>query len=789
MTRGREKLQQASRYSAQFRLTAYGFIEGYIYHPDKPEISVTAEVYCDGAFIGLARADNERPLTDRNQPFHGLNFQAPPRLLSPSATFAVQVANMADVFPVRIDQDLREIICGLHSSRQERSRIVYNGGGIIRGWIQRPEPSEDNDLRVFCDGSYLCAVELIDKVPWTRDHEYVEAFRVELPARLYDGEAHLISIRDLKGEEIYGSPVEILLERRDLATFIHEEMSAPGQIDDQRRRAFFRILKSFEDRYPRSIGFSLYEDWRALRRRHLQIDASCGDRILVLALDSRKGDRNDKGFAAKRREYLDRHGIRTMGVDPQNITGSIFSASKAFDYIFPVWDFDEISVEEMHEFIRQLKSVKALVAYSDVDFIVSGKKRTNPWFRPAFDETMFLSLDYLSRGLCLTRAALEAVSLHFRYKGRRKPPDWDAFLFAALSVSRRRIAHIPQILYSCREDHRSFSLRRQSCRPLALRTYLEDEYRINSPDIRADEDGLLHIQWPLPAKRPKVSIIIPTRDSLALLANCISSVESLTDYENYELIIINNQSSDPEVIAYLSALTERGVRVIDYDRPFNYSDMHNCVMPEVSGSIICLMNNDICVLDPGWLTEMVSQLMRKKVGAVGAKLLWPNKIVQHAGVIVGVDGLAAHIGNYLSADEPGYFWCNALARELSAVTAACMLVRKADFLSVGGFDANLFPIAFNDVDLCLRLRQKGLKIVWTPFARLTHLESASRASDVSGARKAQSQREERAFRQKWTTGGWQDRFYSPNLGADYMTGPYGGLAMRPTIKKPRFNDL
>lgn len=789
MTRNRENLRRTRSYSARFRLTKYGFIEGYIYSPRNPEMSVTAEVYCDGACIGLARADNERPLTDRIEPFHGFNFLVPPRLLSPSAKFSVQVANMDSVFPVRFDQELRDRICSPDGPHEQQSGVIYNGGGIIRGWIQRRGASEGKDLRVFCDGDYLSAVELTDRIPWTRDHEFIEAFRLELPIRLYDGNSHLISIRDIKGEEIYGSPFEILLERRDLATFIQEELSGQDGIDDQSRKAFFRILQSFEDRYPRSVGFSLYEDWRMLRRRHLQIDTSLNDRILVLSINSRKGDGDEKGFLSKRKAYPDHYGIRTIGTDTQNIARSIFSASKCFDYVFPVWDLDEISIEEIHEFIRQLKSVKALIAYCDVDFLVSGKRRENPWFRPAFDETMFFSLDYISRGLCLTRKAIEAVSMQFQDGGHRKSTGWDDFLFAALSVCRRKVAHIPQILYSCKEDQRSFSLRRKVERLEALRTNLEKEYRIRSPEIHTDEDGLLHIQWPVPAKRPRVSIVIPTRDSLALLTTCVSSIENLTDYENYELIIINNQSSDQEVIAYLNDLKTRGVKVIDYNRPFNYSDMHNEVVSEVAGAIICLMNNDICVLDPGWLTEMVSQLMRKKVGAVGAKLLWPNKMVQHAGVIVGVDELAAHIGNYLSADEPGYFWSNVLARELSAVTAACMLVRKTDFLSVGGFDANLFPIAFNDVDFCLRLRQKGLRIVWTPFARLTHLESASRRQDVSAARQVQSQREERAFRQKWTSGGWEDAFYNPNLSADYMTGPYGGLTLRRVSKRPRFSDL
>ena len=239
--------------------------------------------------------------------------------------------------------------------------------------------------------------------------------------------------------------------------------------------------------------------------------------------------------------------------------------------------------------------------------------------------------------------------------------------------------------------------------------------------------------------------------------------------------------------SYLDRLSGNIAQVIPYDYPFNYSDMHNQIIHHATGDILCLMNNDISVFQKDWLREMIGHLTRQGVGAVGAKLLWPNDMVQHGGVVVGVDGLAAHTGNYYNRVDHGYFDINISAREQSAVTAACMVLRKSDFISVGGFDPKLFPIAFNDVDLCLRLRQKGLKIIWTPYAELYHLESASRGKDLLPSQSARSKREQLNFIQRWTERGFCDPYYNPNLSLDYLSGPYQGIRLSPKKIEGRFN--
>ena len=775
MYRNKNKPKGADDFEAFFELSSYGVIKGYILDLHDPEKSVIGEIYCDGASIGMARADNETPVTSQKLSFHGLHFEIPPKLLSKSRKYRVQIANTPASFPV-VDRMFARNVC----ANKPKSHISYNGGGVIRGWIRTSENEAVHNLKLLCDGHYISEIEVTQRLPWVDNEEDVRGFRIDIPAQLYDGKVHSLSILEHNGKEIYGSPIEISLISRGLSAFFKSHVL---HLNDDRNDGgdLYEILNSFEKRYPRSIGFELYENWKRLHENNSITAKKDTSNILIIQIGLNKPLKRDqsKGF--------NQHGITLLKTSYQNLVKTLFSKAINYDYVLPVWEEDTITVEQIHYFVQQMKTGEAMIAYCDVDFFQPARKRIEPWFRPAWDETMFLSLDYISRGLCLTGRSIKAASDLLGDKDGNRCLGWYDLVFGLISISRHRIMHIPKILYSCKKGDRIQLLNNNSSRAPALVNYLNREYGIDSPIIEADLAGHLHIKWPIPKKSPKVSIIIPTRDSCSLLKSCVESIRKFTDYANYELIIVDNQSSEAETVAYLDFLSGQGVRVIQYDKPFNYSDMHNCVMQQVAGPIVCFMNNDVSVVEPGWLREMVGQLLRKRVGAVGAKLLWPNNLVQHGGVVVGIDRLAAHIGNYLLADEPGYFWCNAESRELSAVTAACMVMRKKDFLSLGGFDANLFPIAFNDVDLCLRLRQKGFRIVWTPHARLIHLESASRGRDMTPSQRARSQREEREFRKKWTNGDWQDPYYNPNLSQDFLTGPYGGLALDGLATAPRFN--
>ncbi|MCJ2062623.1 glycosyltransferase [Methylobacterium sp. J-088] len=276
-------------------------------------------------------------------------------------------------------------------------------------------------------------------------------------------------------------------------------------------------------------------------------------------------------------------------------------------------------------------------------------------------------------------------------------------------------------------------------------------------------DGAVQLLWPLPDPAPTVSIVIPSRDRLDLITRVCRGVLHETTYAPIELIIIDNGSTDPAVLAHYETLRrDPRVRIRIDPQPFNFAAMVNAGVALASGTVVVLLNNDVAVLEPGWLDAMVRQACRPEVGAVGAKLLYGDGALQHAGVVVGLGGRAGHILRRRPGDTPGHLGRLRVAHEVSAVTAACLAVSREKYLAVGGFDAKTFPVDFNDVDFCLRLGAAGWKSVWTPDATLAHLESVSRGPSV-GAERARFEREAGRFSERWRDVIRHDPFYHPAL--------------------------
>ena len=228
-----------------------------------------------------------------------------------------------------------------------------------------------------------------------------------------------------------------------------------------------------------------------------------------------------------------------------------------------------------------------------------------------------------------------------------------------------------------------------------------------------------------------VSVIIPTRDRSDHLEQCVEGVLHRTDYSNIELLIVDNGSTEPATVAFLDRLTreEHRVRILRLPGPFNYSVLNNAAARAANGEVLLLLNNDIDVIESGWLREMVSQALRPDVGIVGAKLIYTDETIQHGGVVLGPRGQITHLHRFASRNDPGYRGQLSLCRTLSAVTGACVAIRRTLFFEVGGFDEINLQVGFNDIDLCLRLRELGYRVVWTPFAELFHVESVSRGYD------------------------------------------------------------
>jgi GT2 family glycosyltransferase len=280
-----------------------------------------------------------------------------------------------------------------------------------------------------------------------------------------------------------------------------------------------------------------------------------------------------------------------------------------------------------------------------------------------------------------------------------------------------------------------------------------------------------------------ISIIIPTRNRLDLLQRCLETITPAVARAPSEIIIVDNDSSDPEMLDFLAAIDRRSATILSAPGTFNFARLNNLAMRSARGEFLCLLNNDIEATDDLWLDEMASRLGEPDVGAVGALLLWPSGIVQHGGVVLGSSLAAVHAFNDRMSDDLGYADMLRVAHQCSAVTAACMLTRRSDYEQAGGLDEISFPVNFNDVDYCLKLRAAGKRIVFTPHARLLHRESASRGNDRYGERAARFDRELRALRARWLEVLVDDPFYSPMLSLDSI--PFSALAWPPRSFAPR----
>ncbi len=285
--------------------------------------------------------------------------------------------------------------------------------------------------------------------------------------------------------------------------------------------------------------------------------------------------------------------------------------------------------------------------------------------------------------------------------------------------------------------------------------------------------------------RVSTTIIIPTRNRHHLLRACIEFIRRAVERIKAEILIVDNDSSDPETLNYLAEIEGRDAVVLRVPGSFNFPRLNNNAAEAAHGDVLCLLNNDIKAVDELWLDEMLSRLAEPDVGAVGALLVWPSGVVQHGGVVLGPSFAAAHAFNDRIDGDVGYADLLRVAHECSAVTAACLVTRRKDYLEVGGMDEVQFPVNFNDVDYCLKLRAKGKRIVFTPHAKLLHLESASRGADLRPDQERRFERELQNLRAKWGAVLAADPYYSPMLSRDPI--PFSALAWPAERMEPRLN--
>jgi glycosyltransferase involved in cell wall biosynthesis len=419
--------------------------------------------------------------------------------------------------------------------------------------------------------------------------------------------------------------------------------------------------------------------------------------------------------------------------------------------------------------------------YSDEDKLDRQSRRSDPYFKTDWNPQLFLGQNYISHlGIYRTELVRRVGAFRVGFEGSQ---DYDLTLRCVEQITPGQIHHIPRILYHWRatdESTANVANAKPYAQEAAQRAVQEHLDRIGVAGTVVPHYGAyLRVKYALPSERPLVSILIPTRDRAPLLRKCLESIFARTDYEKYEVIVLDNESREAETREYFESLGER-VRVERIAGPFNYSRLNNRGVELARGSLVLLLNNDIEVMNDSWLSEMVSHAVRPEVGMVGARLWYPEGPMQHGGVILGAGGIAGHAHAGIR-HEHGYFARAHLTQNFSAVTAACALVKRDLYQQLGGLDEVHLAVAFNDVDFCLRLRAAGYQIVWTPHAELRHDESASRGFEDSSAKQVRFLAEIDYMNATWGEALHNDPFYNPNLslGEDLFT-----LAFPPRLKRP-----
>lgn len=405
--------------------------------------------------------------------------------------------------------------------------------------------------------------------------------------------------------------------------------------------------------------------------------------------------------------------------------------------------------------------------FTDEDKINEAGVRSDPYLKSDWNPDLFLSQNCVCHLSVYERGLVEEAG-RFR-RGYEGAQDWDLTLRVAERLRPEQIGHVPKVLYHWRMIEGSTALapgEKNYAHNAAMRAIQDHLDRANR-NARVLEmpgyNGYFQIEHALPSPEPLVSLLIPTRDRVDLLRQCIDSILAKTDYPSFEIIVLDNGSIEAATFKYFQTVSsDPRIRVERYDHPFNYSAINNYGARLARGSILGLLNNDVEVINRGWLREMASHANRPEIGVVGAMLYYPNDTIQHAGVILGIGGVAGHAYVGRTRGYPGHKHRGGLAQSLSAVTAACALVRASVFDQVEGFDEQLV-VAFNDIDLCLRVQAAGYRNLWTPYAELYHHESATRGYEHTPEKIARFKREERFMQERWGDALLEDPYYNPNF--------------------------
>lgn len=459
---------------------------------------------------------------------------------------------------------------------------------------------------------------------------------------------------------------------------------------------------------------------------------------------------------------------------PQN--GHISAASNsALELVNGEWvallDHDDLLSEHALFWVAHSISANAdlQLIYSDEDRVNEVGVRSDPYFKCDWNKDLFYSHNLITHlGVYRTNLVQSLNGFRVGFEGAQ---DYDLALRYIERIKENQIHHIPRVLYHWRM-HEQSTAQSADAKPYAMQA---GEHALNQHlqrlGVNATATLIEHgyrVRYPLPDVLPLVSLIIPTRNGLALIRQCIQSILEKTDYSNYEIIIIDNGSDDINALEYFEYLSRNPrIKILRDDGPFNYSALNNAAVMQAKGDLIGLINNDIEVISRDWLSEMVSHALRPGIGAFGAKLWYPDDTLQHGGVVIGFGGVAGHVFKRMPKNDCGYFRRAEVIQSYSAVTAACLIVQKKIYHQVGGLNEADLKIAFNDVDFCLRIVDAGYRNIYTPFAELYHHESATRGYEDTPEKRARFTGEIDYMKERWGDKLMNDPAYSHNLTLSY----------------------
>ena len=406
---------------------------------------------------------------------------------------------------------------------------------------------------------------------------------------------------------------------------------------------------------------------------------------------------------------------------------------------------ESLGTDALAWFVLGSAKTQTKVLYADSDRIDGSGAHRDPELRPDFNPDLLLSTPYIG-SVCLDRELLKSMSAEMADE-----PEgvwqFDLLLRAAERIEPNAWLHIARVLtHRVSPDTGALGDEQDLARALSiLRAHIERNrasgdatiddalYQANPRIPRSPRTFAARLRWPIPDPAPKVSIIVPTRDGRDMVRTCIESIRERTRYPDYEILLVDHESTDPLALQYFDELNiQPQVHVLRYTGAFNWSAINNFAASRVTGGVLCFINNDTEVISPDWLQELVGHACRPGIGAVGAKLLYYDGTLQHGGIVVGAHGIAEHSFTGLAGEKAGYMMRAGVTQNVSAVTGACLVCRREAFERVGGFDLVNLGVAYNDVDFCLRLIAAGYRNVWTPHARLYHRGLGTRLGDGNG---------------------------------------------------------